>query len=811
MIPQNEKLEIEYDGKINIATGRNRRETSWKNQEMTWSDFLHKLKETTRTRETFNEYKRLTKEQKGDAKDVGGFVGGWLKGGRRKAGQVAWRSMLTLDADYATPDLAEKIRILYPNAWAIYTTHSHTPESPRLRIIIVLARLVTPEEYNALARLVAAEIGIDYFDDSTYEPERLMFWPSTSSDGVFDFKYNDDPWLDPDEVLAKYPMWQDASTWPESTRTTKARAKHAEKQGDPTEKRGVLGAFCRAYTISAAIEKFLDDVYTPSEIESRYTFTAGTAAAGLVVYDDLFAFSHHGTDPAGGLLCNAFDLVRIHKFGIHDEDAKEDTPINRLPSYKAMTAWAIQDDLVKIEMAHTREQEAANAFSDDLEEETPDDKAWRALLEYNERGGLAKTINNVVLTLKYDPRLAGAIGYDEFNRRQVLRKSVPWRKITRETEWIDSDDSGLRHYLEKAHGITGRDNINDAVEITTRANSFHPIRDYLDRHNWDGVPRIDSALTYFLGVEDTPYTRAISRKWLTAAAARIREPGIKFDYMLILVGAQGVGKSQFFARIAKRTAWFSDSASKFDNSKESMEQLAGKWIIELGELSALKKSEIEHIKTYIAKQNDSYRAAYGRKTENFPRQCVFGGTTNRDDFLQDVTGNRRFWPVAVGDTARLWSEMTPEVVDQIWAEADAAYLLGEDLYLDDEEAAREAIEMQSQYTETGGKVGLAEEYLAKMVPAGWEDRSIKQRIDWLNGFDFGDDGLVPEGDSLRDEISGIELFVEAFNGKAEEYTKANAYEMSDILRQLGWQRTGKTKRLKAFGKQRTFKAPWNKS
>ena len=259
-------------------------------------------------------------------------------------------------------------------------------------------------------------------------------------------------------------------------------------------------------------------------------------------------------------------------------------------------------------------------------------------------------------------------------------------------------------------------------------------------------------------------------------------------------------KSQFFTRIARRQAWFSDSISRFDNTKESMENLAGKWIIEIGELSSMKKTEVEYTKTFLAKQEDTYRPSYGRRLETFPRQCVFGGTTNRDDFLQDATGNRRFWPVPVGDASRMWNEMTPETVDQLWAEADAAYMMGEALYLEGE-AALEATEAQDRFMELGGKVGMAGEFLDRKVPEDWESRSIKDRLAWLNGYEITED---LQGDTTRAIISGVELFVECFRGKPEEYRKIDAYEMTDILTRLGWKKTGERKRLKEYGLQRVF-------
>jgi len=786
---------IENDDLLQIAVGHSRFAKQWKTKQMLWSEILDKLSTTTRTRETYAQYKRMKKDDQARVKDVGGFVGGVLKEGKRKAGYVAWRSLITLDADFATPDLWNTVKMLFGNAIAMYTTHSHRPDKPKLRLVIPLARHVQADEYEALSRFIAAEIGIDYFDDTTYQPERLMYWPSTSEDGEYLFEYIDGPWMDPDQILSRYPQWKDVSTWPESSRAPKIRHKHAEKQGDPQEKPGIIGAFCRTYTIPDAIEKFLPDVYEACDIKNRYTYTEGSATAGLVVYDnEMFAFSHHGTDPISGLLCNAFDLVRIHKFGIKDEDVDEDTPVHKLPSYKEMSKFALEDKEVRVELAEGKAAEA----KDDFDKEDGD---WREQLQYSEKGSIQRTIHNAVLILRHDEQLSGAIGYDEFRRRQVLKRPTPWREIEKLSGWTDTDDAGLRHYLERNYGLKGRAIIDDAVSITMLENSYHPVRDYLDGLHWDGTPRIETMLIDYLGAEDTEYTREIARKWMAAAVARIRDPGCKFDNMLILVGDQGVGKSQFFTRLARRLDWFSDSMSRFDNTKDAMEQLAGKWIIEVGELSSMRRSEVEHVKTFLTKQEDAYRPSYGRRLETFPRQCIFGGSTNRHDFLQDATGNRRFWPVQVNNTDKLWKELNKQRVDQLWAEADVIYRLGEDLYITGE-AERQAVEMQSEYTESGGKVGLAAEFLERKIPLDWEHKEIQEKIDWLNGFDFEEE--PQEGDVLRDYISGIELFVECFGNRPEDYKMADAYEMTNILTVLGWKKARKSRRITGYGKQRMF-------
>ena len=381
---------------------------------------------------------------------------------------------------------------------------------------------------------------------------------------------------------------------------------------------------------------------------------------------------------------------------------------------------------------------------------------------------------------------------------------MPWKKVKAPEAWTDADDAALRHYLEVAYGLKKRENISDAVAIITKENTYHPIKEYLDKLEWDGIPRIETALIDYLGTEDTAYTREISRKWLTAAVARIRRPGVKFDYMLILVGVQGIGKSQFFTRLARKQEWFSDSMSQFDNSKDSMEQLGGKWIIELGELSALKKYEVEHVKVFLSKQEDSYRPAYGRRQEIYPRQCVFAGTTNREDFLQDATGARRFWPVKVNNAAKMWKELTPDIVDQLWAEADISFSLGEDIYLS-KEADTLSKEQHEVYTELGGKVGAAEEFLERKITEDWDMLDIKDKLDFLNGYDFASDLIA--GEMQRDEISGVELFVECFHGRIETFTKRDAYEMSDTLTAIGWERMSKAKRIKEYGLQRWWIRP----
>lgn len=336
-------INLKQDGVLVLSVGNSRKDKHWNYLDMAWSELLERVSRTYRTTESINEYLKMTKAQQGEIKDIGGFVGGKLRDGKRKKEHVEYRKVLTLDMDYAKPGVWDEITMFNDFACCIYSTHKHTPEAPRLRLVIPLTRAVSPEEYEAIARKVAEDNDIEQFDDTTYQPERLMYWPSTSSDGEFVFKYHDGPWLDPDQVLARYENWRDASSWPVSSRQKEIVKRTVAKQADPTAKEGPVGLFCRAYSITEAIEEFLPDAYAPCEGGDRYTYTGGSTFGGLVVYDDMFAYSHHATDPVSGKLCNAFDLVRLHKFSELDKDVEEGTPSNKLPSYKAMVEFARND------------------------------------------------------------------------------------------------------------------------------------------------------------------------------------------------------------------------------------------------------------------------------------------------------------------------------------------------------------------------------------------------------------------------------------------------------------------------------------
>lgn len=792
-------LKIKYDGSITIATGRSRKETHWKNKETLWSELIERLSQTNRTGETHAEYKKLTKAQQDQIKDVGGFVGGTLKGGRRKTDAVVWRQIITLDADFIKGDLWSAVEMMFDFSCAIYSTHKHSSSNPRLRLVIPLSRPITPDEYQAVSKRIAADIGIDFFDDTTYQPHRLMYWPSTSKDGEYVFKFQDEPWLDPDEVLARYEDWRDPSYWPESSRQQKSRQRLADKQGDPHEKPGMVGAFCRTYSVPEAIETFLQDVYE-SAGDDRFTFLEGSTTGGLILYDDdKFAYSHHGTDPIGGQLVNAFDLVRIHKFGMRDDEAEAGTPVVRLPSYTAMMEFAQADKSVKRTIGEERLSAASEEFGV-VDDEANND--WLEKLDVKKNGDILPTAKNVMLILQNDPHLAGKIAYNEFSYRPVVRGDMPWRKKAEGEYWSDRDDASLRNYLETIYGITGQGKINDALMEIQGKNKFHPVRNYLRGLEWDGIPRLDSLLVDYLGAEDTEYVRAVTRKMFVAAVGRVLVPGIKFDNVLVMVGPQGIGKSYIIKLLGQ--GWHSDSISTVQG-KEAYEQLQGAWLIELAELSATRKAEAEAVKHFISKQEDSYRVAYGRQVSTFPRQCVFFGTTNDRTFLKDKTGNRRFWPVVVNICERkkdLFKDMVQHEIDQLWAEAVEAWNGKESLFLDAPLEAQAQL-IQEAHTEESEKLGLIQEYLDTPLPSNWESLDISARRRYFHGSDFGE---TEEGEAIRDRVCALEVWVELFEGDPKNFNLIQAREINDILRRMPeWESYGSKLRFgKNYGLQRAF-------
>lgn len=792
---------LNNDKLLNITVGSGRKAASWIPQEIMWSELCEKLRTPSRSTETLAEYLTLPKSKQDDLKDVGGFVGGSLSGNRRKADAVTGRDLVTLDLDSIQAGTTESVLRKIDDlgfGYCVYSTRKHCEAAPRLRVLIPLSRTCSADEYEPLARKLAEFIGMEMCDPTTFEASRLMYWPSCSSDSGYVFDYVDKPFIDVDGVLALYNDWHDVTEW---KGVSAPKIPRGAKQADPTEKSGIVGAFCKTYDIYRVIYEIIPDVYTPCGTDGRFTYSGGSTTGGAVVYNDgQFLYSHHATDPAGGKLCNAFDLARLHLFGDKDDDAKPDTPTNKLPSYVEMCRFAASDKAVAALLNTERYQQAVESFgaasSGDIEN-------WISLLEVSPTtGGAAKTTDNVLIIIENDPLLKNKIVYEEFSNRVYVLGALPWENGTDPRIWTDNDDAGLRHYLEKAYRITGEKRILDAFSLACHKHSYNAVKEYLSSLPvWDGVRRLDTLFIDYLGAEDNAYTRAAARKSLTAAIARVMTPGVKYDTMPILAGPQGIGKSTLLRLLGGR--WFSDSLATFEG-KEAYEMIQGVWINEVGELNGLNRAETNAVKQFLSKVEDIFREPYGRRTKVYPRRCVFFGTTNETEFLRDRTGNRRFWPIDCGINAPTKSVFNdlPAEVPQIWAEALMAWRLGESLYL-----TGNALEMaetaQETHSEQNSKEGIIREFVEREVLPDWDKRSIVQRkMYWQADFRKENVQKVP-----REKICAAEIWCECFGGDIKYMKKSDSAEINGILGRIpGWERSKNGMQMGAdYGLQRGFR------
>lgn len=748
------------------------------------------------------QYLALTKAQQDELKDVGGFVAGALLGTRRKAGAVAGRDVLTLDLDNipagGTDSVAARVEAL-GCGYCIYSTRKHMRHAPRLRVLLPLDRTCSADEYEPCARHMAEMIGMDLADPTTFEASRLMYWPSCCADGEYIFYAADKPLLSVDGLLATYADWHDYSSWP-VVPGAMSPARLAAKQGDPLTKKGVVGAFCRVYSIEAAMATFLPGIYDPVDsMPGRFTFTGGSTTGGAVLYDDgKFLYSHHATDPCGNKLVNAFDMVRLHRFGDRDDEAAPGTPVNRLPSYNAMCEVASQDPQVSGLLLRERWEDATEGFSL-AAPEAPEDTSWMHQLQVNSKSGAPKsTMDNVWIILENDPRLKGRFALNEFAGRGEVLAPLPWADRDGRRLWGDNDNQGLYWYLEKFYQITGNGKIDGALSLHSEKHAFNDITSYLSGLRWDGTPRLDFLFIDYLGAEDTPYVRAVTRKSFTAAVARAVRPGTKFDNMTILSGPQGIGKSTLLDIMSR--GWFNDGIRTFEG-KEASELLQGVWLVEISELDAFRRTDVSRIKQFLSQRADRFRAAYGRHVKEMPRRCVFFGTTNTGDYLQDRTGNRRFWPVDVGlRTAKksVWNDL-PEEIDQLWAEAVVRWQLGEPLYLTGNLA--EAAKLQQEgHREVGAREGLILAFLEQPVPRNWATWSLERRRMFWAGNVAGELDLVP-----RDRVCALEIWCELFEGQKKDMRYSDTQEINAILTAAsGWERKSTALKFGYCGVQRGF-------
>lgn len=814
--------ELRYDMSLTITTIRNRTDKKPQNLQTCWRDFIERVMNPKVTKETMAAYD-ATPEKKGAIKDVGGFIGGpSVPGAPRNSASVEMRSMFTLDADHGSALLWARFVNTHHCAALIHSTHSDRPGERRLRICGPFSRPIGPEEYSAVCRRITYEVGMESFDDTTYQHERLMYWPSVSVDQRYAFDYMDAPPIDVDVLLASYgpdDAWRDQANGLLSPKelaagqTVRVGGTY-EPKPDSTLKPGIIGLFNRTYTLYSAIDTFLPDIYEPGIDAVHYSFIGGTGQNGLEVFNNGYCISRHDTDPAHNNYqheYNAFDLVRLHRFGAFDKGVPVDTPITDYPSYLKMVEFAEADTSVRqmrIEEAKAELLPHDGAGESGAAVVVP----WVSRLVLNQNTfrplALARNIN---LILDNDLDIQGKIIWDMFSAEcSIAEPFLCWARSEPGGYWTDADSAGLRQWFETAYSIKGERLIRDAFLQLLERNSFHPVQDYLNGLVWDKAPRIDGILPRYLGAPDTAYSRAVLRKTLIGAVARVMEPGCTLEASLVLVGGQGAGKSRLVERLGRhqQNGWYGVLAADVTKVDTKI-ALRGNWIIEMGEVDTMRKSDTSSMKAFLSAPEDKVRNPYGEFHKTYKRQCVFIGTTNDDEFLVDPTGNRRYWPVqcrARGFDKTLFDELDANdgaEVSQWWAEAMAAYKAGESWFLADEVKGA-ALEAQRQYMITDDRRGIIESLVEKPITEAedWFNKTINERVAYLqNEFD------VVKGGIPRDKICAAEVWCEGFNNPLARMTAKDKREILAMFAGLeGWHRheNGDRGRLKFgadYGKQ----------
>jgi predicted P-loop ATPase len=757
---QVQPLTVAHDAPIAIATGSSAQSKGWINETILWSKFVDKLRIPVVTNETMAQYQSMPSASKAKAKDQGGYVGGLLQGTTRGKNDVIERQLIALDLDNAEePSLLWEIFCFeFKCAAVLHSTHSSTKEQPRLRLLIPTSRPLQPAEYTKASKQLAIRIGLSQFDDSTYEPNRLMFWPSICKDAgpTYVFEYNDAPWLDVTSLLEE--------AGEEELRVMAAR-------DNPAALPGTVGKFCQRYNIFEAIRRFLPEVYE-AQGNNRYRLIGAMAGAGLVVYGEgNMCYSHHTSDVIrDNGNTNAFDLVRIHKFGLKDAGIKKTTPPHERPSYKAMIEWIEEENLCEI--VH-----------------------WIDGLKVDRKGNPKATIDNFKAIINNDEELAAKFYLDEFADKVMVYGDFPWVGLAdrMSLSWSDTDESGIRSFIETKYEISDTSKTRDALALAALEKKIHPVREYIKETNWDRTPRLDTLLIDFLGAADTNYTRAVTRKALIGAVARVFNPGCKHDHVLVLVGPQGCRKSTTIGKLGGH--WYSDSLYTMQG-KEAYELIQGYWIVEISEMAAFKRSEIESIKQFISKQSDNYRPAYGHNTVTKPRQCALFGSTNDAEFLNDPTGNRRFWPVEVKAVPlEQYNKLTQEYINQVWAEAYEAFKNKEVWHLD-EEMEKEAGAEQERFVAVDHRQGLIAEFLEELVPESWYDMTEDEKNQAV-GF--------KQPMVKRYRTCAAEIWEACLGGRRDQFSQAKGKEISNLMKGIeGWKSVATVNMGFPYGRTRGY-------
>ena len=721
-------------------------------------------------------------ENPADHKECGNYLLGTLRGGRRTKNTIVSRSAVQLDADRATEETWDAISDLGALG-LVHTTFSSAPDDLRLRAVLPLDREVTPDEYVHIVAVLIDRLGKDAFDPGSLQPERYMFRPAVADEhrGWYRYEVLDGPEISADDLLADFT--EDLSTLP--------APRPSKNKRDPREIDGTIGAFNRAYSIAEAVEQF-GIPYEPAG-EGRWHLVGARAGAGIHEVTPDLVYSHHAGDPAYGQTLSAFDLVRVHLYGILDEDAKPGTPINKLPSTTAALERLANDPKVVGEIVGDDFATIPDADPDDPTAPAPT-RAWIMDLVRNPRSGEVRdVVGNWDLISENDPVFRGLF-WDELDLSVKTDRDLPWRSIERGEIFTATDRAALALHIERSYGIRpGRMLLDDLVNVVANRRPVNPVREYLEGLEWDGVPRLEESLP---GVRPTEYTRLVARKCLTAAVARIFEPGIKWDYSLIIYGAEGRGKTFWVDRMAK--GW--NAALGDIHSKDTLLTLQRSWIVTSDEGFSMKKSDADSLKEFLTRTTDVFRLPYEREVMAYPRHCVIWGTTNDPTFLRRQEGNRRYLIVHSEDRVD-FGALTDDYVDQVWAEAVALYRAGEELFLDEEGSAIAAAAREA-YIEEDSLTGIIQEWLDQPVPENWDEMGAEERSLWRME---SADGIGPKGTRKITQTCSTQIWVECLGRPIGDRRRADLLDIASSLRALpGWRPVPGRTRVPIYGPQQVY-------
>lgn len=392
---------------------------------------------------------------------------------------------------------------------------------------------------------------------------------------------------------------------------------------------------------------------------------------------------------------------------------------------------------------------------------------WKDGLRRFSNGNIVPQLANVIHSLKHAPEFIGVVAFDEFGLRVVARRSAPWQSKAGEV-WGDNDDRKLAEWLQHQGINVGVELAAHGVQAVASEECFHPLRDWLNGLEWDGVKRLDDYVTSHLGAEATPFHQTVSAKFLMSAVARVLRPGSKADSIVVFEGPQGALKSS--AARALFEPYFCDHLPDL-GGKDAYVQLAGVWGIEISELGALGRASVEKVKAFLSASVDRYRPPYGKRAIEVPRQCVFVGTTNSDSYLQDETGGRRFWPIRVGkiDLKRLARDR-----DQLFAEAVVRFRAGEEWWLEPGAISRAAEDVQQQRFASDAWHEIVDTWLTE--PTQRHDESGHP---------------VQPYTSIAGCVSVQDVLVHAIGKRVDSWTQVDLNRVARTLRALKWERIRK--------------------